>query len=79
MAIYPLPFGHLEWRDPADDSRQLAPARRRADTTTTRVAIRIPATLKARIEASAELEGVAPSAWITRALARSVDPRVSTP
>jgi hypothetical protein len=43
----------------------------------TRVTLSVPVSLKTRIEASAALEGIAPDAWIRRALSRSVDPRLT--
>jgi hypothetical protein len=45
---------------------------------TARLSLRVPKTLKSRVEASAELEGVAPGEWVVRALSRSLDPRVTT-
>jgi HicB family len=44
---------------------------------TARLSLRVPKALKRRVEASAELEGVAPNEWVVRALSRSVDPRLT--
>jgi hypothetical protein len=80
MTIYRLPFGHVAWPEPAAPRGAGAPAAGDSHRErTTRVSVRLPETLKRRVEASAELEGVAPSAWIVRALSRSVDPRLTTP
>ena len=43
-----------------------------------RVTLRLPSALRRCVEASAALEGVTVDAWVARALARSVDPRVGT-
>jgi hypothetical protein len=79
MTVYRLPFGHVAWPEPRARGGSIAsgpgdPERER----TTRVSVRLPETLKRRVEASAELEGLAPGAWIVRALSRSVDPRLTT-
>jgi predicted HicB family RNase H-like nuclease len=79
MTIYRLPFGHMEW--PESPIRRGATPHASADGSrerTTRLSVRLPETLKRRVEASAELEGVAPSTWIVRALSRSTDPRLTT-
>jgi hypothetical protein len=79
MTIYRLPFGHAAWPD-GDFSPRAGEQRLGAGVPepTTRVAVRIPDTLRQRVEASAELEGVDATTWIVRALARSVDPRLTT-
>jgi hypothetical protein len=79
MAIFALPFGHAEW--PIDEpKRHPRPFAYDPDEfEPTRVTLSVPVTLKTRIEASAALEGLAPDAWIRRALSRSVDPRLTTP
>ena len=77
MASFQLPFGRAEW--PVDEPRR-APrpfAYEPDDVEPTRVTLSVPVTLKTRIEASAALEGIAPDAWIRRALSRSVDPRLT--
>lgn len=74
MATYSLLFGHAEWPDSPD-----TPAQPRAIADAPQieaVTLAVPATLRARLEATAELEGVAWETWVVRALARSVDPRL---
>ncbi len=78
MTIYRLPFGHAEWPDQAARTPAAFPHAERRRERTSRILLRLPETLKRRVEASAELEGVEPSAWIVRALSRSVDPRLTT-
>src|SRR5918999_3324993 len=39
------------------------------------ITLRLPETLKARIEAAASLEGVSTNAWLVRTIARSLDAR----
>ena len=78
MTLYPLLFGH------ASGPPEPKPARARLEGESEPVAsepvtVRVSAALKGRVEASAALEGVSPDAWIVRALARSVDPRVTAP
>jgi hypothetical protein len=77
MDLHPLPLGHVWLCEPP----KARPGRRDLvdDERTARVSVRISKTLKARVEASARLEGVPASTWIARALSRSVDPRVTTP
>jgi hypothetical protein len=81
MTVYRLPFGgHFEWDDPPEPRpARAAAAYDRERERTTRVSVRLPEPLRRRVEASAELEGIAPSTWIVRALSRSVDPRLTTP
>jgi hypothetical protein len=79
MTFYRLPFGHVEWPEPDAPRGTIPPAPAKgARERTTRLSVRLPETLKRRVEASAELEGVAPSTWIVRALSRSTDPRLTT-
>ena len=40
-----------------------------------RITLRLPETLKARIEAAASLEGVSTNAWLVRTVARTLDSR----
>jgi hypothetical protein len=78
MASFRLPFGHAEWpvdQDPPRDPRPFAYEPDEVEPT--RVTVKVPVSLKTRIEASAALEGIAPDAWIRRALSRSVDPRLT--
>ena len=76
MAIYPLLFGYVEGPDDKPGWRPLQRPSRSVDTT--RLTLRVPESLKRRVEDSAALEGLAPDTWITRALSRSVDPRLET-
>jgi hypothetical protein len=76
MATYSLLFGHAEWPDgpPAAPYRPLD-----ADAPSVEpLTLSVPAGLRSRLEATAELEGVAWETWVVRALARSVDPRLAT-
>jgi hypothetical protein len=76
MAIYSLLFGHAEWPEekrPADPVAALDLSEHERES---RLSVKVPDGLKRRVEASAQLEGVAPDAWIVRALSRSVDPRL---
>ena len=76
MASFQLPFGRAEW--PVDEpQRPRAFAYEPDEVEPTRVTLSVPVSLKTRIEASAALEGIAPDAWIRRALSRSVDPRLT--
>jgi hypothetical protein len=77
VASFQLPFGHAEW--PVDEPcRHPRPFAYDPDEIEpTRVTLSVPVSLKTRIEASAALEGIAPDAWIRRALSRSVDPRLT--
>jgi hypothetical protein len=75
MAVYSLLFGHAEW--PADRPRRAGTTRVAPEAAPVeRLTIVVPSALKSRVDASAELAGVPSDAWITRALARSVDPRL---
>ena len=75
MAIYSLLFGHAEGPpEPKPRHRVVAP--RRASSDGEPVTVRLPASLKERVAASAALEGLSPDAWIVRALSRSIDPRL---
>ncbi len=76
MAIYPLLFGYVE--GPDDKPARLPLPRPSESSDTTRLTLRVPESLKRRVEDSAALEGLAPDTWITRALSRSVDPRLET-
>jgi predicted HicB family RNase H-like nuclease len=75
MAVYSLLFGHAEWPDEptrSDSSAALAAEHERA----ARLTLRVPSSLKRRLEESAELAGLSREAFVERALARSVDPRL---
>lgn len=75
MAVYSLLFGHAEW--PEEKPRRHAPiAAVDLPERHRKLSVTVPATLKHRVEASAELEGVPAETWIVRALSRSVDPRL---
>ena len=76
MAFHPLLFGHAEWPDPERASKRVVPQPDCSDARLARVTVRLPETLRSRVEASAALEGLAPDTWIVRALSRSVDPRL---
>ena len=78
MAVYPLLFGRVHVPDDVDRRRPL-PRLEPEDERPARLTVRVPAALKARVEASAALEGVPATEWVARALARSVDPRLNTP
>ena len=77
MARYALPFGYIDWPEPAGRPRPSAPTLDDAEVEPlSRVSLRVPAGLKRRVEASAALEGVPADAWIVRSLSRSIDPRL---
>jgi hypothetical protein len=76
MAVYSLLFGHAEW--PEEPTKNLVPraaldAQFERDA---RLTLRVPSSLKERLEESADLAGVSREAFLERALARSVDPRL---
>ena len=75
MALYPLLFGHAPGPPEPRRARPQLEGEREP-VASEPLTVRVPAALKGRVEASAALEGVSPGAWIARALARSVDPRV---
>ena len=74
MATYSLLFGHAEWPESRASSvrRHVVTA---ADVEA--LTLPVPSGLRARLEATAELEGVPWETWVVRALARSVDPRLA--
>jgi predicted HicB family RNase H-like nuclease len=75
MAVYSLLFGHAEWPDEPtrpDSGAALAAEHERV----ARLTLRVPSSLKRRLEESAELAGLSREAFVERALARSVDPRL---
>jgi hypothetical protein len=76
MAVYSLLFGHTEWPEEKPPFDPVAALDLRDLERKARLSVTVPERLKRRVEASAELEGVAPDAWIERALSRSVDPRL---
>jgi hypothetical protein len=77
MARYALPFGYVDWPDPDDRHAPTRPSLADAEVEpTTRLTVRIPRTLRRRVEESAALEGVPADAWILRSLRRSIDPRL---
>lgn len=75
-----LPSGHVEVRltgqDPAlvyvaeEPAEQPAPTE--DDGMTARITLRLPETLKQRVEAAAAREGVSVNSWLVRALSRSM-------
>jgi Ribbon-helix-helix protein, copG family len=75
MAVYSLLFGHAEWPDEPsrpDPHHTVAVERQRVS----RLTLRVPSSLKSRLDESAELAGVSRETFVERALARSVDPRL---
>ncbi len=76
MAFHPLLFGHAEWPDPDPAGERVLPRPDCSNGRLARVTVRLPETLRSRVEASAALEGLAPDTWIVRTLSRSVDPRL---
>ncbi len=71
MTLCRSPLDHHYWNAfTAEPSRVRLPVERRA-----RITFRLPRSLKGGVEASAALEGLSVDAWVTRALARSIDPR----
>ncbi len=79
-----LPSGHVEIRltgqDPAlvyvaEETGEPAPMPDE-DGLTARITLRVPETLKERIEAAAARENVSVNSWLVRALNRSVSPPV---
>lgn len=75
MAMYTLLFGHAEW--PTEEPRRRNVSLVDEREAPERLSVKVPPALKRRVEASAELDGVSPNAWIVRALSRSVDPRLA--
>jgi predicted HicB family RNase H-like nuclease len=75
MAVYSLLFGHAEWPD--EPTRREPHAALAAEhERVARLTLRVPSSLKSRLEESAELAGLSREAFVERALARSVDPRL---
>ena len=75
MAVYSLLFGHMEW--PEEPTHLQPPAVIAAEhERAARLTLRVPTSLKRRLEESAELAGVDRETFVQRALARSVDPRL---
>jgi hypothetical protein len=79
MATYSLLFGHAEWPDQTARSRRVRSTPEADPAPVERLTVALPVTLKSRLDATAALEGVPAEAWIVRALARSVDPRLVAP
>ena len=75
MATYSLLLGHAEWPSPTDSSSRTAQAELEP-LPVERLTVALPVGLKSRLDQTAALEGVPSEAWIVRALARSVDPRL---
>jgi siderophore synthetase component len=77
MAVYSLLFGHAEWPDePSRPKRHHTVAVEHERVS--RLTLRVPSSLKSRLEESAELSGLTREAFLERALARSVDPRLGS-
>jgi hypothetical protein len=75
MAVYSLLFGHVEW--PEEPTRLVPHAALAAEhERAARLTLRVPSSLKRRLDESAELAGVDRETFVQRALARSVDPRL---
>jgi Ribbon-helix-helix protein, copG family len=75
MAVYSMLFGHMEW--PEEEVRPDPRAAVAAEhDRVARLTLHVPKSLKRRLEESAELAGVSREAFVERALARSVDPRL---
>lgn len=75
MAVYSLLFGHMEW--PEEPTHLVPRAAVAAEhERIARLTLRVPSSLKSRLEESAELAGVDRETFVQRALARSVDPRL---
>ena len=73
MATYSLLFGHAEWPEATASSRSgVVPSAADIEDLT----LAVPSGLRARLEATAELEGVPWETWVVRALSRCVDPRL---
>jgi hypothetical protein len=75
MAIYSLLFGHAEWPEAAPPSNPAATLDLADVEREERLDVKVPDSLKRRVEASAALDGVPADAWVVRALSRSVDLR----
>ena len=74
MATYSLLFDHAEWpQAPASSHRSDLAATSDVEALT----LAVPPALRARLEATAELEGVPWETWVLRTLSRSVDPRLA--
>ena len=81
-----LPASHVEVRlagrdaelvvvEHTDADNGAAPAP--GDDLSARITLRLPEGLKAQIESAASREGISANAWIVRALARALEPRLS--
>lgn len=75
MATYSLLFGHAEWPEAAES--RVEPSVADDPAPVEAVTIAVPAGLRHRLEATAELEGLPWETWAVRALARSIDPRLA--
>jgi Ribbon-helix-helix protein, copG family len=76
MAVYSMLFGHMEWPDEPTKNLVPRPALDAKPEREARLTLRVPSSLKRRLEESADLAGVSREAFVERALARSVDPRL---
>jgi hypothetical protein len=81
-----LPAGHVEIRlsgqDPAlvyVGETEAEPEQPADDGLTSRITLRLPEGLKAKIEAAAAREGISVNSWLVRALSRSTAPRTQRP
>ena len=75
MAVYSLLFGHVEWPDEPSRPEHHHPFSAEHERVT-RLTLRVPSSLRSRLEESADLAGLSREAFVERALARSVDPRL---
>ncbi len=80
-----IPIGHVEVRLAGQDptlvfvaEQEAEPAPAAEDDQSARITLRLPESLKGRIDAAAAREGVSVNAWLVRALSRAVaSPRPS--
>lgn len=78
-----LPSGHVEVRLSgrdvqlvyATEDRDIAPAPGDEDGGTARLTLRMPETMKTRLEQAASREGVSTNAWLVRAVSRGLEQR----
>ena len=78
MTVYRLPFGLAAWPAAACPAAAPAVEDEPGRSAGTSLSVRLPVALRRRLEASAALEGVPFDVWLSRAVARSVDPRLET-
>lgn len=71
----PLPFGATVEVESQPASRIPSWWRSSRDDESVRLTLRVPRTLERGIRSSAALAGTTPEAWLSEAIARSIDPR----